>query len=532
MRAAILVLAAACGSSHAPAESPHTPGTAPAASTALPALFAHVPADTPYLVASIDPLQGADLALAQAVIGPALVDGAPKFPRLAKFLEVVRAELGGDWTPERWQALGFLASPRFAIYGIGLYPVLRMEIASGDKVVATLGRIAVREGGALQPPQTRGAYRYWRFDKDLSIVLAIGDHELVLARGPRAQVDASLDEIIGVKLPATSLADGKHLGAILDRHHLGRHFVGIFETRLLIAAAIAQGNVAPSRECRDRLDALSAQVPRFVVGAARNPGRQLTFAAMLELGGDLMDHARAMRTQVPAIARALDGAPIMAFAGAVSLPAAATLVRVISAHLGELGGACAAPDLRSIADTIDPKLDSLSTGLAPTITGFALSVHALTPSTTGSKIPSVLDAVAVVTSTDANQLFTAMMSLQPAMAAFGFTADGALHELNTALLKLPFSIYAGVSDHALVLASGSAEQTRATAALADTSARPIPLVVMTYDYDKFIELERAFGLLTDSEATVQARSKIFGRGTFTVDVDADGLAMWSKIDLK
>jgi hypothetical protein len=444
----------------------------------------------------------------------------------------MRAELGGEWTPERWEALGFLASPRFAIYGVGIYPVLRMEIASGDKVVAMLGRIAAREGATLAPAQTRGGYRYWRFDKDLSIVLAIGDHELVLAGGPPAHVDASLDEILGVKAPVASLADGKHVASVLDRHHLGRHFVAIVETRLLIQAGIALSNVAPSRECRDRLDALSAQVPRFVIGTARDPGRQVTFAAILELGGDLMDDARGMRTSVPAISHALDGAPIMAFAGAVNVPAAATLVHAVSAHLGELGAACSAPDLRSIADTIDNRIDFLTTGLGPTITGFALSVHALTPSTTGSKIPSVLDAVGVVTSTDAQQLFTAMMSLSSGMAAFGLTADGALHELNTALFNLPFSIYAGVSDHALVLASGAPEQARATAALADATPRATPLLLMTYDYVKFVEIERAFGLLTEHESTVSARAKLFGRGTFTVDVGSDGLVMWSKIDLK
>ena len=87
MRALLLIAAlAACGSSSPNTNSPAPPAKADA--HGLPALFAHVPAGTPYLVAAIDPLDAQDLKLAEAIIGPGITDSLPKYPAVAPFIAV------------------------------------------------------------------------------------------------------------------------------------------------------------------------------------------------------------------------------------------------------------------------------------------------------------------------------------------------------------------------------------------------------------------------------------------------------------
>jgi hypothetical protein len=456
-------------------------------------------------------------------------------PAVTLFLTAIREELGGPWSSKRFEALGFSAAPRFVLYGIGLLPVVRIEVRDSAAVLATIQRIATRMHWPIPPAMTRGAATYWRSgDKSMDVLFALADHEMVFALAPPAKLDATLDLVLGTQAPAHSLADGKRLHATMVRHGLGAHLVGEIDTRLLLDQVISS-TTAPPPACRAKLEMLTLQIPRLVIGHRRSAGHAVTGGVILELGGDLLGDARALHAMATGLAPALHDRPMFAMAGGIDLLAVERLGHNLMGQLRSVGEACDRSELRTLAATGDARLAILGTGVVPSLTGFAMALYDIAPpATPGTKIPARLDALAMVASTDAPKLFATLTAALPFLSVFGVTADNALHEIGAGRLPVPFPVFAGVGDHAIVIATGEAERERAEATLADTRARQVPLLVMMYDYTRFLDVQNALGLVSDPvQAEMYERmAQKFGRANVTLDVGADGLSMWTVIELK
>lgn len=526
----LLVTAVACGGSRgASPASPKGPDGA-----ALPRLLTHVPADTPYIVAALEALPPSDYAGIVDTIGPTFVKAMEKGgdPTVALFLTAIHDELGGPWSGKRFEALGFSATPRFVIYGIGLLPVVRIEVRDAGAVLATIQRIATRMHWPIPPATTRGTATYWRSgEKSMDILFALADHEIVFALGPPAKLDATLDLVLGTLAPEHSLADGKRLHATMARHGLGTHLVGEVDTRLLLDQVISS-TTAPPPACRAKLETLTLQIPRLVFGHRRSASRAVTGGVILELGGDLLGDARALHAMAAGLAPALHDRPMLAMAGGIDLSAVERLGHNLMAQLRSVGEACDQSELRALADAGDGRLAVLGTGVVPSLTGFAMALYDIAPpDKPGTKIPARLDALAMVATTDAPRLFGVLTAALPFLSALGVTADNALHELR---LPVPFPVFAGVGDHAIVIATGESQRERAEATLADTTPRQVPLLIMMYDYSRLVDLQNAFGLFSDPvQAELNERmARVFGRANVILDIAADGLSMWSVIELK
>jgi hypothetical protein len=124
----------------------------------VPPLFDHVPADSPYVMGSFEFPPPAIIEFGSKMYGPMLAK-LKTDARYAELFSVLDSELGGKWTAESLQNLGFSATPRFAIYGLGMFPVLRVEIRDEQKLLATILRVAGKFGVALPPPERGRAVR-------------------------------------------------------------------------------------------------------------------------------------------------------------------------------------------------------------------------------------------------------------------------------------------------------------------------------------------------------------------------------------
>src|SRR5262249_20282848 len=86
---------------------------------------------------------------------------------------------------KRFEEYGFSAKARFAAYGIGAYPVFRIELSNGDRVFDLVRRTAERWNAPLPPPTERADRRYWIVDLPVAgLFLAIAPKEAVLAIAP------------------------------------------------------------------------------------------------------------------------------------------------------------------------------------------------------------------------------------------------------------------------------------------------------------------------------------------------------------
>src|SRR5580700_6695421 len=133
----LFVAAIACGGSD------HTATLS--SSWTPPGSLAFVPADTPYLAISLNGTneQLDDLMYHQVGSSAAAWLAAnPETPEqpLGRFLWQLAREVVGKSHEATWSALGLRPHGRFLLYGLGLWPVVRVEVADAAKTRAVFDR--------------------------------------------------------------------------------------------------------------------------------------------------------------------------------------------------------------------------------------------------------------------------------------------------------------------------------------------------------------------------------------------------------
>jgi len=117
------------------------------------------------------------------------------------------------------------------MYGLGLYPVVRIEIANGDRVFELLQRVAKRWGETLPPAVVRAGHRHWIIDTPSGFAALIGltPREIVIAFAPRQVLEKNIAAVFCDRKPASSLA-ASHLEHIARRDGYSALGVGFIDT--------------------------------------------------------------------------------------------------------------------------------------------------------------------------------------------------------------------------------------------------------------------------------------------------------------
>ena len=253
--AALLTAAVACSKSDSDGkQSPAEPAQAAqhredAAKLAAPPLFAYIPADSPYVIASFEPLPASYWQrwqpMAQMVLS-SIPTPPPSDDPPVKFALALLRDLRADFSEGGIRKLfGIDSKSRFAIYGVGLLPVFRMELADSKALLATIERLQAESGLAL-PTATIGGKSYWRFGDARGVVLAaVIDDQLVVSGGPTPMVDKILPLILGSEKPAASMADGGALKAVAARHGFAGFMIGVVDS-----ANLSRRSPATITSCR------------------------------------------------------------------------------------------------------------------------------------------------------------------------------------------------------------------------------------------------------------------------------------------
>lgn len=522
---------------------PH-PAAGDPAKLVMPALLASVPADTPYLFASVDALPPELLPkLSKMFAALSDVFGAAWRRERAgnRVLDAILSELDGKWNQAGLESLGFSGQPRFALYGLGLQPmVARVAIRDEKAMQATIERIATKAGESLPPVVVLEGRSFWQHEDDGSkLVVALADKQLVLAFGKTAEVDARLRLIVGVDKPAKTMADGALLKQLMVRHGLGGQLIGFGDTGLIVDQAIAAAGASLPAACKTEIARLTWDVPRVVYGYGEMSGAKVSGGLLIELSPDGVGALRSIKVEIPGLAAALAGQPMLALAGGVDLTRAQQLAIGIAGRVQQLGTAC---EIGPVADGAARAARAMAGPLpdvVAAIAGGAVVVDDLAfPNGRPDGMPSRLEGVAMVSSRQAHALYDKINALDPQIKSLAVATDGKLHAINVPV-PVPSAISLGVSDRAIVAIAG--ERTRATAErlLAARGGGKAPLLAATYDVGAFLgfathgsDLESG----SDGDAAIAAMLRkmkdAFGHLTWVVDVTEHGLAMWSTIELR
>ncbi|HMG56691.1 MAG TPA: hypothetical protein VK601_24490, partial [Kofleriaceae bacterium] len=453
-------------------------------------------------------------------------------------------ELDGKWTAAGFESLGFSARPTFAIYGLGLQPlVARLEVKDHKAVQATIERIAAKAGKTLPPIETRDGRNYWKIvkpDGTTAAVIGFADNQVIAAVGTAADIDAKLGVILGTEKPAQTMADGVLVKELMTRHGMGPHLIGFGDTRRIAALGAQAAGAKLSPACSSEVERLGAKVPRVVIGYAELSGARTTGGMVFELAPDVASELRALKVEIPGLGAALSDQPAMAFAAGIDLARGQQLALSVAGTLKRLGETC---EIAELAHGAGEAQDSLSRPLpapAGQILGVVVAVREveLAAGGQGGPMPTKLEAVAAIASPDAKALFAKLQELVPPLKSFAIPVDGKLHDIGGVQLPLPFPVSAGVGDKAIVIASGDKRAAVGDKLLAARAVGKAPLFAMSYDATKLIELEMKAMGMSDAQldqlggGAFKTMRNLLGRVGGTFDVTDAGLAMWGSVEIK
>lgn len=302
---------------------PHKPAT-DEGDAPRPSLLAKIPATTPYVYAQLDPLP-------EDYIEHQLLDRLRAFQRFRRALERVRSknpdaddvleglegaarlplafieQLDGKLSQKGLASLGFDLHGRFALYGQGLWPVLRWELSSGERLKATIERMAQRLDQRF-PVLSHGDFEMWHAGEllpggELDLVVAVQDDELIVAVTPSGDAQGPfLDELLAEEAPGQSLASSGALALLAQRYQFGSGtigFVDLVRTAQLASAFIPKAE--PS--CSDELGALFASTPRLIFGTRELTATRLSARLILETNVSVRDALERARASVPSMNR-------------------------------------------------------------------------------------------------------------------------------------------------------------------------------------------------------------------------------------
>jgi hypothetical protein len=478
---------------------------------AAPAILSHVPADTPYLIALLEPLneelrrrmmQGFDDRLVEQL---RTLDQTPGFDgsKSEPWIRVAKAlasELQGK-DPKKWgEQLGFDPRGRFVLYGLSAWPVVRIEISNPARLRSTVERVLSAAG--LQPQQRRiDGHAYWvAGGAQVSFVAAVLDREAVAALVPTILLDATLPLVLGMRAPDASLAATTTVPDMLSRHRFLANLLVYFDAHniveilsgakpsaLDVPLRAAVGAVAPA--CRADLDRLVAIAPRVVLGYRRLDDKRFEASAVIETTPGVVGALRKLRAPAPEVTTQVPGHPLFAMGAAVDPRELVGWLHGVTRELHDHPFSC--PWFLDINHTGRQLAQKLDDPLPPTwlgVRGFSLVVDDAT------LLPPNIAGHVVVTGDRVADLVSSLAGTSPQFAGIPLIRDGRPVALPYKQLRLPVSsAHLALTTDRLVIAAGENSAGRAAEHLATPAPKSSPLMMMAFDLPRLQKLLASFG---------------------------------------
>ncbi len=525
MRALAVIALAACATT--PTANPVVASHSTTVTVANPSfpdnpMVDFVPAETPYVFASFKPIPLAVLRKMIDLGGPtwrrgfdgylSSHSGDPKDEAMtaAILAEMARLDLG---TLDQY---GFSSKARFVAYGIGPWPVFRIELSSGQRVFDHIQAIARRGNQAMPPPIERAGKRYWVFGTSgTAYLVALAPTEMVIAVAPRATIDANLATILGDRPPANHLTSAQ-LRTLAERDQFSGQGVGYID--LARVATLVSAGATP--QCRTAIEGVAAQVPRIALGYEDFAVDRIAFGVVVELARGLREELRGLSTTLTGVDRALAGRHAMAMVAAADLPRMQVVAGHAAGSLEELGRSC---ELSSFVDRVADVAATVAKPLPALLAGLHGGYFVVDDLVMTNGSPTSIDGFAMIELDNTVDLLKLAGSLFPNLEVH---ADHLPYPLPSGL---PIQGHVAASDTAVGIAVGRDSAKHAVAVLNGKRATA-PLATIEVDYTR---LGDAFVKASDADAESQrAMMKALGRVLVTLLVDSRGLVGWMSIELR
>ncbi|MCW8807405.1 MAG: hypothetical protein OQK79_04720 [Rhodanobacter sp.] len=465
--------------------------------------LAFVPADTPYVMANLavmdDATRQALFARADAQLPSQLAQLDAAADRMAKqdpdgarLMRAFGAEFSGKTIEAFAQNAGLDVKGHTALYGLGMAPVMRVELSDPKAFEGFLARLETSYGKKLDAASIGGQnYRKYVFaGSGTEAILAMVGKQAVVALLPADATPALLRQALGLDRPQKSLQDDGRLATLAKAKGYQNWLVGELDLTRALPLALSgndpllaalrkahaeaesvktgepvatQLHTAPS--CTAEAARIAARVPVISFGYTRLDAKHQDGRLDVELAKDISKAFAGLKVALPGL-----GSPGTApFDLTIALP-----VAQLRAFWSDQADAVAAKpfscptltDLNADFAKLGPAMQKAAIPPFGDLLGLRISLDSLLPGR-ASAMPSFTGRLIVGSNNPAGLLAMGQMMV-PALAQLKPVSNGKplpLAKEMTAMLGQP--AWLAMSEKALALGLGAGEDANLDAALKD-----------------------------------------------------------------
>ena len=482
-------------------------------------LLRYVPADTPYLIYTGEPLPddlvdalspSMDRVLAayrqmlrETYRSGLAESGAPVTPSERARMDAVFDALVSMLSPDGLAKAGFDRDSRMVVFGNGLLPVLHVEINDEAAFDAAISELEAAAGQELETMALgESAYRYFGSDEG-KLVIGIANGNAVVAFVPANFSEEETGRVLGLELPGKNIAEAAILAEMASKYDFSSHYVGFVDMRRLAAVfteepagldAALLGNSGLDASsvpavCREEIMGVVDIVPRMVFGYDEVNLERISGSMIVEMRPDIAAQLAGVAALVPGLG--LDHGGLLSFGVSMDLMAWRAF---LEARLDALE---ADPfECEYFADLqagVAQGRQLLATPIPPVaygIRGFNAVVDSLEGFDVATKRPpSSVDASIVLAMDDPAQLLALGSMFSPELANLQLQPDGKPQALDLPQLRsVGEEAYAAMLSDALAISVGKSASSRVGEALNAASAEPPVVFGMTMDAGRYYEM--------------------------------------------
>jgi hypothetical protein len=489
-------------------------------------MFNYIPAHSPYVIGNVTPLPQPylkkmitvwqKLAPFQARQLESLTAQVPEIfdNKLGEtYIDLTRAllaEMKTIKTPEDLRSQwGVSPETSGVLYGLGLLPAFRVQIAEKEKVEQLLSRLEEKSGQKMSTAEFKGqSYRYIEIKEKIHLkaVLSVTDKYFIagIIPGKPSDFDQFLPLLLGTEKPEAPLSQSGFTEKISPYHFPGygdgyfdiQKIAGVLRgegeglNRLSYQALIPKPDFKLQIGCNVEFNrTVFEKMPRIVFGISKLTETIFDMEMVLELGAGLVDILKKLPRSIPDIASARD--PMFAMGIGANIPELRRAITQLLQFIIENNQDC--PDMNT--DELKAAIPKLNMALSPMISGFhsiILSLDQLEVGEDGKPVMDTIRACIAADMIDPQGILAMAGSFVPSLAKADVGNDGtpAAIFLEGLPVKLP-GLFVAVKDQRLVLAVGEEANPRAKAAVNAKGLSDMPFYWMKYQTRAWEQLLRS-----------------------------------------
>jgi hypothetical protein len=480
-------------------------------------LLKYVPADTPYVFASLEPLPDDVMDQLEPMLDRVLVSYRSV---LKEVIAAQQAELTEEQQnseeAQRTKALveemssllsvqgmrdaGIARDSLMAFYGNGLLPVMRVGLSDGALFEAAIVRFEEQAGSQMTVAELAGqSYRY--FDaEELRIVIAVVEDQAVFALVPAEFDDAQTGRALGLTLPDSSIAESTVLQDIISKYDYTNHVVGFVDVAAIaerfvgqptgldvdLMALLEQDDTELSDVCKAEIRDIAGVAPRMVIGYTGISAKRFDSSLVFELRDDIATGLQGLPAVVPGLGG--DRGGLMSFGMSLDFKAARSFMEArLDAmeadpfeceHFADLQGGVAQAR-ESLNQPLPPMVYDFKGFLTVIDEIEGLDIATQTP-------PTSVDGSILLAMDNAQGLVAMGAMFSPELAALNLQPGGDPVALDLPQLQaMGLSAFAALTDSAVAVSVGEKSESEVQGMLGAEGATPPPFMSFSIDAARY-----------------------------------------------